>query len=68
MSDPYTFRCRQLFNVFGAPGIPNTYRASLYLNGECVESRDFWWRRKAEKQCERWVKLYGAVPDSGGEQ
>lgn len=51
---------RQLFTAFGAPGIPNTYRATLYRNGEPVEYRDFWWRRRAEDQCLRWQQLYGA--------
>lgn len=58
----YEFYCRQLFNVFGAPGIPNTYRASLYRDGKCIEGHDFWSRRRAERQCERWVSLYGARP------
>lgn len=58
----YEFTCRQLFNEFGAPGIPNTYRATLYRNGKHVEHRDFWWRSRAERQCQRWVSLYGASP------
>ena len=57
----YTFTCRQVFNVFGAPGIPATYRATLYRNGEKVRHRDFWTMRRAEKQCARWASLYGAV-------
>lgn len=61
-SNAYEFRCRQLFNVFGAPGIPNTYRASLYRDGKLVQSRDFWFWSKAERQCQRWVELYGAEP------
>lgn len=60
--DIYTFTCRQLFNVFGAPGIPNTYRATLYRHDRRVQTRDFWWWRKAEAQCERWARLYGARP------
>ena len=59
MSD-YTFTCKQLFNVFGAPGIPNTYRAALYRDGKRVKYRDFWFRRKAENQCMRWAAMYGA--------
>ena len=57
----YTCSYRQLFNVFGAPGIPNEYLAELFCNGKRVESRKFWWRRKAENQCLRWVRMYGAV-------
>jgi len=59
----YTFTWEQLFNVFGAPGIPNTYRARLYRDGKLYESRDFWWRARAENQCARWAALYGAVPE-----
>lgn len=58
----YEFTCEQLFNVFGASGVPNTYRATLFRDGEVVERRDFWWLRRAERQCERWVRLYGARP------
>jgi hypothetical protein len=58
--DSYTCSYRQLFNTFGAPGIPNTYRAVLSRNGNVVIQREFHWRRRAENQCERWVRLYGA--------
>lgn len=58
----YEFTCKQLFNEFGAPGIPNLYRATLYRDGKRVQHRDFWWWRKAERQCERWARMYGAVP------
>lgn len=58
----YQFSCRQLFNQFGAPGIPNTYRATLFSDGRVIEKHDFWWRSKAEQQCFRWVVLYGATP------
>ncbi|MBT2266434.1 hypothetical protein [Rhodococcus erythropolis] len=58
----YTFTCRQLFNVFGAPGIPNTYEACLYKDGKAIQWRQFHFRRKAERQCERWHSLYGAAP------
>ncbi|OZE35663.1 hypothetical protein CH259_16700 [Rhodococcus sp. 05-2254-4] len=58
----YTFSYSQLFNVFGAPGIPNTYEARLYRDGRCIKSRTFWWRSKAESQCMKWRALYGAVP------
>lgn len=56
----YTCGFEQLFNVFGAPGIPNEYQATLWRDGRAVQSRKFWWRRKAENQCLRWVRLYGA--------
>lgn len=59
--DGYTCSYRQLFNVFGAPGIPNTYRATLRFNGKKVETRDFHWRFRAERQCLRWRDLYEAV-------
>ena len=62
MSDGYEFTCRQLFNIWGAPGIPNTYRASLYRNGRRIKHRDFWSWRRAERQCMRWRALYGAEP------
>lgn len=58
----YEFTCKQLFNVFGAPGIPNTYRATLYRGGREVEHRDFWFWSKAERQCERWRSLFDARP------
>lgn len=58
----YTFEYEQLFNVFGAPGIPNTYRATLYRNGKVYEERDFHFRVRAESQCMKWVALYQAVP------
>lgn len=62
MSD-YTFACRQVFNVWGAPGIPSTFRATLYRDDRIVQRRDFSWSiHRAEKQCERWSRLYGAVP------
>lgn len=61
-ADRSEFTCRQLFNVCGAPGIPNTYRATLYRNGKPFRSQDFWWRRRAEDQCVRWREMYGAVP------
>lgn len=51
---------QQLFNCFGAPGIPSTYEAVLYKNGKRVKTRTFHWRRNAERQCLRWVELYGA--------
>lgn len=60
----YEFTCEQLFNVFGAPGIPNTYRATLYRDGRRVDFRDFWWRHRAENQCVRWQAMYGASPIS----
>lgn len=58
----YEFSYGQLFNVFGAPGIPNTYEAVLYRDGQVVKRHTFWWLRKAERQCAIWVTLYGAVP------
>jgi hypothetical protein len=58
----WTFKMCQLFNEFGAPGIPNTYRATLYQDRLPVEERDFWFRSRAERQCKRWVDLYGATP------
>jgi len=61
----YEFDYRQLFNQFGAPGIPNEYEATLYRDGRVVHRRRFWWRVKAERQCERWVSLYGAKPKGG---
>ena len=65
MPEHYEFTCGQLFNVFGAPGIPNTYRATLYRNGVQVQRETFWWRYRAEKQCMRWRDMYGAVPNGG---
>lgn len=56
----YTCSYRQLFNTFGAPGIPNTYRATLRLDGRKVTERDYHWRRRAENQCLRWVQMYNA--------
>ncbi len=56
----YTCSYRQLFNVFGAPGIPNEYEAVLFLNGEVLERRKFWFRRRAEQQLIRWKALYQA--------
>ncbi|MHD0300147.1 hypothetical protein RCF19_30025 [Rhodococcus qingshengii] len=58
----YTFTCRQLFNVFGAPGAIPTYEACLYKNGKAIQWRQFHFRSKAERQCERWRNLYGAMP------
>jgi len=58
----WEFSCKQLFNVFGAPGIPNTYRATLFRDGKKYDHRDFCFRYRAEKQCKRWVDLYGAKP------
>lgn len=58
----YTFDYGQLFNVFGAPGIPNTYEACLYRNGKLVLREIFHWRRKAEAQCMKWRQLYDAMP------
>lgn len=58
----YEYEWGQLFNVFGAPGIPNTYRATLYRNGKVVEEHDFWWRSRAEKRCLLWQRLYNATP------
>lgn len=58
----YTFKYKQLFNVFGAPGIPNTYEARLYRDGKLIESRTFHFRRRAERQCRTWRDLYGAKP------
>ncbi|SHY51752.1 Uncharacterised protein [Mycobacteroides abscessus subsp. abscessus] len=56
----YTCSYDQLFNVFGAPGIPNTYEAVLRKRGKIVDRRTFWWRRRAEAQCLQWKRLYGA--------
>lgn len=57
----YTCSYRQTFNIFGAPGIPNTYWAVLNdPDGRLVERRRFCWRSKAERQCLRWVQMYGA--------
>ena len=56
----YTFTCEQLFNVFGAPGIPNEYRVTLYKDGREVERHTFWFRRKAERQCLQWRRMYDA--------
>lgn len=56
----YTCSYEQLFNVFGAPGIPNEYRATLKRDDKVIQRRTFWWRRKAENQCLRWIRLYGA--------
>ena len=56
----YSCSYRQLFNVFGAPGIPNEYQAELRRGGKVVERRKFWFRRRAEKQCLRWNDLYSA--------
>jgi hypothetical protein len=64
MPDRYEFPCGQLFNEFGAPGIPNTYRAVLYLDGKHINCRDFWFRARAERQCQRWARLYDAKPRS----
>lgn len=64
MSDSkYTFKWGQLFNVFGAPGIPNTYLATLYRNGKVYEERYFYFRGRAEKQCMKWIVMYGAVTE-----
>lgn len=60
MSGEFTCSYRQLFNQFGAPGIPNTYLATLRRNNTIIQERQFHWRRKAENQCLRWVQLYGA--------
>lgn len=57
----YTCSYRQLFNMFGAPGIPNEYQAVLRKGTTVVERRKFWFRRRAEKQCVRWAHLYGAA-------
>jgi hypothetical protein len=56
----YTFEYYQLFNCFGAPGIPNTYRCLLYRDGETVAVRDIGLEWRAIRQCRRWVDLYGA--------
>lgn len=58
-----TYHCeyRQLFNVFGAPGIPNTYEAVLLRNGKVVERKTFWWVAKAKNQCREWREKYGAA-------
>lgn len=56
----YTCSYRQLFNVFGAPGIPNTYQATLTANGSVIERREFCFRVRAERQCLRWAQMYGA--------
>ncbi|MBM4469877.1 hypothetical protein GS982_19975 [Rhodococcus hoagii] len=58
----YEFRCRQVFNVFGAPGIPNTYEACLYRDGRRIKRVTSWRRRKVEQQCIVWRDLYDAVP------
>lgn len=65
MNSEYSCSYRQVFNCFGAPGIPNEYVATLYWrekNGEWgrVIHRRFWWRRRAEKQCLQWMSMYGA--------
>jgi len=51
----------QLFNCFGAAGIPNTYEATLWKSGKRVKSRTFHRRRSAENQCLRWIELHQAV-------
>lgn len=61
MTARYTCSYQQLFNCFGAPGIPNTYEAVLRKNGKQVKVRTFRWRRTAESQCLRWKELYGAT-------
>lgn len=58
----FTFEWHQLFNIFGAPGIPNTYEATLYRNNRIYKVVTFHFRGKAERQCEKWVRLYGARP------
>lgn len=63
MTRRYTCTYQQIFNVFGAPGIPNEYQATLYRGAEVVEERTFWWRKKAENQCIRWRNLYDARID-----
>lgn len=66
MSDiNYTFSYSQLFNVFGAPRIPNTYEACLYRDGRLIKRATFWWRHKAEAQCMKWRALYDAKPAQG---
>lgn len=64
MSDVYTCNYRQLFNEFGAPGIPNTYEATLFKNGKRVKSRTYHWRRNAESQCLRWKQLHDATVET----
>ncbi|WP_236740388.1 hypothetical protein, partial [Mycobacteroides abscessus] len=49
--DDYACYYKQLFNVFGAPGIPNTYEAVLKRYGRVIHRETFWRRKSAEKQC-----------------
>ncbi|WP_100458482.1 hypothetical protein [Mycobacteroides abscessus] len=60
---PADYACyyKQLFNVFGAPGIPNTYEAVLKRYGRVIHRETFWRRKSAEKQCIAWKRLYDAV-------
>lgn len=61
----YTCSYRQLFNEFGAPGIPNEYVAVLRRDGKVLARRKFWFRHRAENQLVRWRGLYGAEVTHG---
>lgn len=62
MSKHYTCEWYQLFNIFGAPGIPNTYRAVLYdEDGDVREVEHFHFKKRAKAQCREWRDDYGAV-------
>ena len=61
MSKGYTCEWYQLFNVFGAPGIPNTYAAVLYDGEGYVRAVErFHWKKRAKAQCREWREDYGA--------
>ena len=58
----YTFKCTQLFNTFGAPGVPAEFELKLYRDGRKVEKRTVLSRWRAERIMRKWAKWYGAGP------